>query len=87
MSDFVINFDLLGGLSLDEWWKETDRLEEEEKKKGVTLKLTRETQKSRKSQEMKPGWINRRCGQFAVFKPGVPKEIWLLILNQSPKWS
>ncbi len=33
MSDFVINFDLLGGLSLDERSKETDKMEEEEEKK------------------------------------------------------
>ncbi len=32
MSDFVANFDLLGGLSLDEWLKEMDRMEEKEKK-------------------------------------------------------
>ncbi len=32
MSDFVVNFDLLGGPSLDEWWKEMDRMEEEERK-------------------------------------------------------
>ncbi len=30
MSDFVVIFDLLGGLSLDEWWTEMDRMEEEE---------------------------------------------------------
>ncbi len=32
MSEFVVNFDLLGGLRLDEWWEATDRMEEEEKK-------------------------------------------------------
>ncbi len=32
MSDFVPNFDLLSGLSLDEWLKETDGMEKEEKK-------------------------------------------------------
>ncbi len=31
MSDFDV-FDLLGGLSLDKWWKEMDRMGEEEKK-------------------------------------------------------
>ncbi len=33
MSEFVVNFDLLRGLSLNERWKETDRMKEEEKKK------------------------------------------------------
>ncbi len=36
MSDFVANFDLLGGLGPDEWWKEMDRMEEEEKKRKET---------------------------------------------------
>ncbi len=54
MSDFVVNFNLLGGLSLDEWWKETDMMEEKEKK-GRKHKLMRETLKSWKSQETKPG--------------------------------
>ncbi len=38
MSDFVIHLDLLGGLSLDEWWTEVDRMEEEEKRKEDMLK-------------------------------------------------
>ncbi len=70
MSDFVVNFDLVGGLSLDEWWKETDRTKEGEKKKE-TLKLMRETLKSWKSQETKPGPLNRCCGRFTIFRPGV----------------
>ncbi len=28
MSDFVVNFNILWGLSLDEWWKEMNRMEE-----------------------------------------------------------
>ncbi len=53
MSDFVINFNLLGGLSLDESRTEMDRMEEKEKKKVDTLKLMRKTLKSWKSQETK----------------------------------
>ncbi len=53
MSDFVINFNLLGGLSLDESRKEMDRMEEDEKKKADALKLMRKTLKSWKSQETK----------------------------------
>lgn len=33
MSDFVVTFDLLGGLTVDEWLKEMDRIEEEDFKK------------------------------------------------------
>ncbi len=87
MSDFAANFDLLEGLSLDEWSKETDRMEEEEKKERRRLEIMSETLRSWKSQETKPGPSNRRCGQFAIFRPGVPRKIWLLILNQSPEWS
>ncbi len=79
MSDFVANFDLMVHLHLDEWWKETNRMEEEEKKENRL--------KSWKSQETKLGVLNRCCGQFAIFRPGVPRKIWLLTLNQSPKWS
>lgn len=32
MSDFVVNFDLLGGLSVDEWWEEMDRKEKKDQK-------------------------------------------------------
>ncbi len=42
MLDFVINFNLQGGLSLDEWWKETERMEEDDKKEGDMLKWMRE---------------------------------------------
>ncbi len=33
MSDFVVDFNLLGGIKLDESWNETDRMEEGGKKK------------------------------------------------------
>ncbi len=39
MSDFVVNFNLLGGLSLDEWWKEMDRTEEEGEKERTHVEL------------------------------------------------
>ncbi len=83
----LLNFDLLGRLGLDERWKEMDRMEEEEKKKRDADIKKRETLKSWESQDAKRGPLNRRCGQFAVFRPGVRRKIWLLILNQSPKWS
>ncbi len=78
MSDFVVDFDLVGGLSLDEWWKVMDRRTDGErrkiKRKGDTLKLIRETLKSWKSQETKLGPSNRHYDQFAVFRLGVPRE-------------
>lgn len=33
MSDYFVNFDLLDGLNGVKWWKEMDRIEEEDKKK------------------------------------------------------
>lgn len=36
MSDFLVNFDTVVALSVSEWWKEIDRIEEEEKKEGNT---------------------------------------------------
>ena len=33
MAEFVVNFDLLGGLTFDEWWETIDRMEEKELKK------------------------------------------------------
>ncbi len=49
MSDFVVKFDLLGGLSQDEWRKETDRMEEQEKKKGHTEINERDIEELEKS--------------------------------------
>ncbi len=59
-------------------------MEEEEKKEGDMLTFIRDIEVSWKSQETKPGLLNGRCGQFAIFRPGVQRK---LILNQSPKWS
>lgn len=39
------------------------------------LKLLKEKLKSWKSQEMKLGPLNRLCGPFAVFRPGVSKDM------------
>ena len=50
MSDFVVNFDLLGGISLDECGKEMDRMEEEGKKERRQAEID-ETLKSWKSQD------------------------------------
>ncbi len=50
MSDFVINFDLLGGLSLDEWLNETDRMKEEEIKERRHTEINeRDTEELEKS--------------------------------------
>lgn len=47
MSDFVVNFDILGGQSIDKWLKEMDRIKEEDRKKEEdVLKFTREKLKS-----------------------------------------
>ena len=50
MSDFVLNLDLLGGLSVDEWWKEMDRIEEEDKERRhaeINEREMKELEKSR----------------------------------------
>ncbi len=40
------------------------------KKKEDMLKLIKETLKTWKSKEMKPGALKRLCDQYAVFRPG-----------------
>ncbi len=72
MSDFVANFDVMGGLSLDRRWKEMDRMEEEQKKERRHAKMN-----ERDIEELE----NSRS------KAGIVKQIWLLNLNQSLKWS
>ncbi len=51
MSYFIVNFDLLGGLSLDQWLKEMDGMEEEDKKERrhaeINERKTEELEKSR----------------------------------------
>ncbi len=39
ISDFVVNLDLLGRLSRDEWWEEMDRIEKEDKKDKKQVKF------------------------------------------------
>ncbi len=88
MSDFVINLDLLGGLSLDEWLKETDKMEEESNRERRHVEINeRDTEEREKSRNKARTVVVRRCGRFTIFRPGVPTKIWLLILNQSTKWS
>ncbi len=68
MSDFVVNFDLLGGLSLDEWWKEMNRMEEEEKEERRHADINeRDTEKLEKSRN-KAGTIKQTLWLVRYFQ-------------------
>ncbi len=68
MSDFLVNFNFLGGLSVDEWWEEMDRMQEENQKKERRHTEINETLKSCKSQKNEAGTVKQTLWAVHCFQ-------------------